>query len=110
MKKLHNSNFELIQDVIKDLDFNYNPSNQEQLEQINKYWSDVVGKKISKLSRVTGLSSENILTVVCSDSFVSNELYFEKQNLLKFMNKNIENMGINIKDIKFDYKKWKEET
>ena len=109
MKKLNNSNFELIEDVIKDLDFNYNPDNEKILEEINKYWCSVVGEKICTFSKIVNISENKILTVSCSDSFVANELYFEKEKILNYMNKNAQNLGIEIKDIKFNYKKWKEE-
>ena len=54
-------------------------------------------------------SADNILTVVCSDSFVANELYLEKNKLTKLMNEKTKNLGIEIKDIRFNYKKWKEQ-
>ena len=109
MKKLNNSNFELLEDIIKELDFQYKQDNQNNLDNLNKYWRELVGKKISAFSKVINFSDKNILTVACSDSFVANELYYEKQNLLEFMNKNMQNLGITIKDIKFNYKKWEEE-
>lgn len=109
MKKLNNSNFELIEDVIKELDLKYNQNDENVLDKMNKYWTEVAGDKISTFSKVIDISKDNILTIACSDSFVANELYFEKQNLLNYMNKNVQNLGIIIKDIKFNYKKWKEE-
>ncbi len=109
MKKLNNSNFELIEDVIKELDFKYNQNDEKILGEIKKFWTQVAGDKISTFSKVIDISENNILTIVCSDSFVANELYLEKQNLLKYMNKNVQNLGIIIKDIKFNYKRWKEE-
>ena len=109
MKKLNNSNFEHIQDVIKELDLSCKQDTSDFIEKLNEYWVSVVGKKISTFSKVADFTEKQILNVICSDSFVANELYFEKQNLLKYMNKNIENLGITIKDIKFNYTKWKEE-
>ena len=110
MKKINNSDFEILKDVIESIDFSYNPDVCEKLEKIKEYWIETIGKKISKLAKVYDFSSDNKLTVSCADSFVANELYLEKEQILKLMNKNAEETGIKIEDIKFDYKKWKEKN
>ena len=68
-----------------------------------------LGEKISKFSKVLELTSSNVLIIVCSDSYAANELYYVKTKLLENMNEKVKNLGIEIKDIKFDYKKWKEQ-
>lgn len=108
MKRINNSNFELIQDVIKELEFNYVENKATEFEMLTGYWIEIVGNKISQFSKVFEISADNILTIVCADSFVANELYFEKKQLVEKMNKKTKNLGITIKDIRFDYKKWKE--
>lgn len=108
MKRINNSNFELIQDVIKGLEFNYVEEKAGEFEKLSSYWIEIVGNKISQFSKVFEISADNTLTIVCADSFVANELYLEKVNLLKKMNKKAEECGITIKDIRFDYKRWKE--
>ena len=110
MKKINNSNFESLKDVIESIDFNYNPDDCQRIEKLQEFWEDTIGKKISKLAKVYGFSSDNKLTVSCADSFVSNELYLEKEKILKIMNRKAEETGIKIEDIKFDYKKWKEKS
>ncbi len=108
MKKLNNSNFSLIEDIIKDISFNYDEENAENIELLSKYWEESVGEKISRLSKVHKYSANDILTVLCSDSYTANELYYVKEKIINIMNEKTKNMGIKIKDIKFDYKKWKE--
>lgn len=110
MKRINNSNFELLQDVIKELEFNYVEKDVQNLEKLMLYWVEVVGNKISQFSKVLEISADNILTIVCSDSFVANELYLEKNNLLKKLNEKAQNLGIKIEDIRFNYKKWKEQN
>ena len=108
MKRINNSNFELLEDIIKNLDFNYDPSHSQTLEKLCGYWSEIIGNKISKFSKVLEISDDNTLTVACADSYIANELYFEKAKLLKKMNEKTRELGIKIVDIRFDYKKWKE--
>ena len=108
MKRLNNSNFELLEDIIKNLDFNYDPSRNQILDSLDSYWIETIGNKISKFSKVLEFSSDDILTVTCADSFIANELYFAKTKIIGEMNKKAKELGIKIEDIKFDYKKWKE--
>lgn len=107
--KRSNLYFESLQSVIKDLQFNYDESKFETDEKLAGYWIETVGNKISQFSKVLDFSADNILTIVCSDSFVANELYLEKDKLTKLMNEKTKNLGIEIKDIRFNYKKWKEQ-
>lgn len=110
MKKINNSNFEILEDVIKNIDFNYNPESAENIKTIEACWAETIGENISKLAKVYNFSSDNKLAVICADSFVSNELYFQKYKLISIMNKKIQKTGIEIRDITFDYKKWKEKN
>lgn len=108
MKKINNSNFEMIQSIIESIDFNYETSVQQAKEELFSSWEEIIGKKISKLSKLYEISADSILTIVCADSFVANELYFEKEKILELVKEKASKLGITIKDIRFDYKKWKE--
>lgn len=107
-KKIHNSNFELIENIIKDMKFNYEESVQDKKQQLFNSWEEIIGKKISKFSKLFEISADNVITVQCADSFVANELYFEKDKIFNLVNKKAQELGIKLEDIKFDYKKWKE--
>ena len=107
-KKIHNSNFELIENIIKDMKFNYEESVQDKKQQLFDSWEEIIGKKISKFSKLFEISSDNVITVQCADSFVANELYFEKDKIFTLVNKKAQELGIKLEGIKFDYKKWKE--
>ncbi len=108
MKKLNNSNFELVQDIIKSIDFNYEPQDEDIKQQFFSSWNEIIGNKISKFSKLYEISADNVLTVLCADSYIASELYFEKDNILKLVKEKADELGIKIKDIKFNYKKWKE--
>ena len=108
MKKLNNSNFELVQDIIKSIDFNYEPQDEDIKQQFFFFFIEIIGNKISKFSKLYEISADNVLTVLCADSYIASELYFEKDNILKLVKEKADELGIKIKDIKFNYKKWKE--
>lgn len=108
MKKLYNSNFELISDIIMSIDFSYDDTLQKNINRLSEFWNEITGEKISKISRVYNILKDSTVLVVCADAFIANELYFERDKLFKLMKEKSEKVGIKIEDIKFDYKKWKE--
>ena len=110
MGKINYSNFETLDEIIKNINFNYKEEAVQKLENLSNCWVEVVGKKISKFSKVLDISDDNKLTIVCADSFVANELYLEKVKLLAMMKEKAHNLGINIIDMNFNYKKWKDEN
>ena len=78
MEERYNSYFESLKSVIKDLNLSYDENKVNNVEMLTGYWIETVGNKISQFSKVLEISADNTLTIVCSDSFVANELYFEK--------------------------------
>ncbi len=108
MKKLNYSNFELIENIIKDINFNYKKDNCEKLENVKDCWVETIGKKISSIAKVYKITDDNILTILCSDSYAANELYLSKEKIIEILNKKTEKFKIKIEDIIFSYKQWKE--
>lgn len=110
MKKLNNSNFELLEEIFKDIQFNGETADYEAREKLFNSWEEIIGSKISKFSKMYELSIENILTIACANSYVANELYFEKDKIFLLIEEKANKLGIKIKDIKFSYKIWKENS
>ena len=108
MEKLNNSNFELLKNIFKEISFDYDETKAGAKEELFKSWEEIIGNKISQMSRMYEISDDNILTIACSDSFVANELYFEKEKIMSLIEEKSQKLGIKIKDIKFNYKIWKE--
>ena len=108
MKKINNSDFESIQNIINNIDFHYEETNQKAQADLFNSWEEIIGNKISKFSKLFEISADNVLTVICRDSFIANELYYEKEKIFSLINKKAEKLGIKLKDIRFDYRKWKE--
>lgn len=109
MKKILYSNFETLEDIIGNLSFDYSQDKVETLNRLSEIWVEVVGNKCSQFSKVLEVSADNILTIVCSDSFVANELYLGKEKLLQNMCKKIVEQGIKIEivDLNINYRRWK---
>ena len=65
---------------------------------LNKFWSNMVGKTISKNTEIINIKNGK-LTIKTSNPVWRNELIFQKEDLLKRLQK--EKLGLNIKEIEF---------
>ena len=108
MEKLNNSNLELLKNIFKEISFSYDETQTAAREELFNSWEEIIGNKISKMSKMYEISDDDVLTIACSDSFVANELYFEKEKIMSLIEEKAQKLGIKIKDIKFNYKIWKE--
>ena len=110
MKKLKYSNFELLKNVFEEIAINYDESKTQAKQELFDSWQEIIGEKISKFSKLYEISDDNVLTIACTDSFIANELFMEKQKIFTLIVEKAEKLGINIKDIRFNYKIWKESS
>ncbi len=110
MVKLSNSNFEKIEDIIKALGISFDAEKHRTRELLTQAWGEVVGNKLLRFSKVYEINADNILTIACCDFAAANELYNIEKKILEQMNKKLEKMGIEIRGIKFDYRKWEEQN
>ena len=100
--------FETIQDIMKTLDFGYDEAAGKRAGMLESAFQSFAGGKFSTSARIYDILEDNTAVVVCSDAVTANELYMEKDKLLNIMDEKVQKSGIKIKDIKIDYKKWKE--
>ena len=82
MKKLNNSQFELLKDIFEQITINYDENQEEKRQELFDSWPEIIGQKIAKVSKLYEISADNVLTIACADSFVTNELFMEKQRTL----------------------------
>lgn len=106
MKKIRYSNFESIQDVISHMDFKYDAPLEAQKQQLFDEWIDVVGTKLSTVSRPLEVTKNNVLIISCANSFIANELFLVKNSLLELLQEKVQDSKVEIRDLKFDYKSW----
>lgn len=75
-----------------------------------KFWSKVVGKKFENVSEAVSISNRSgkiILTVACASAAVTGELMMFKLQLLNKFNTFSKPLGVEIEDINFSHKIWK---
>ena len=73
-----------------------------------KFWPKIAGKKFEKYSRPESITPSNVLVVACANAAVSSELTMFKQDILKKIKTYANPLGIEIVDINFSHKIWKQ--
>lgn len=71
-----------------------------------KFWDKIVGKKFSEKSKPYSMMGGGVLVIACASSAVSQELMLQKPQILEKFKPYLKSLHMNVKDIKFDCKKW----
>lgn len=74
-----------------------------------KFWSKVAGAKFAAKSKPYSMLGGGIMVIACENSVIAQELMLKKTQLLVKFKPYLESLKINVKDLKFDAKKWQNE-
>ena len=74
-----------------------------------KFWSKVAGAKFAAKSKPYSMLGGGVMVIACENSIVAQELMLKKTQLLVKFKPYLESLKINVKDLKFDAKKWEGE-
>jgi len=96
------SSEELIADLMEQKEF------KKAITRSNlyKFWSKVAGAKFAAKSRPYSIMSGGIMVIACETPVVAQELMLKKTQLLIRFKPYLESLKMNVKDLKFDAKKW----
>ena len=75
-----------------------------------KFWKNVAGEKFAQNSRPFSMLKGNIMVIACKTPIVAQELMLRKTQLITKLQPYLKSLKMNIKDLKFDYKKWTDEN
>ena len=71
-----------------------------------KFWSKVVGPKFAEKSKPYSMLGGGPMVIACENAIVAQELMLKKTQLLVKLQPYMKSLKMNIKDLKFDAKKW----
>lgn len=74
-----------------------------------KFWDKIVGKKFSDKSKPYSMMGGGVLIIACANSAVAQELTLQKFQILEKFKPYLKSLKLNVKDMKFDVKKWESE-
>lgn len=71
-----------------------------------KFWGKIAGEKFAKKSKPYSLMAGGIMVIACENPIVAQELTLRKTQLLVKFEPYLKSLKLNVKDLKFDPKKW----
>ena len=75
-----------------------------------KFWDKVAGAKFAQKSKPYSLLSGGVMVIACENGIVAQELMLKKTQLLVKFKPYLESLKLKVTDLKFDPKKWVQET
>lgn len=75
-----------------------------------KFWGKVAGAKFASKSRPYSMIGGGVMVIACENSIVAQELMLKKTQILVKLKPYLESLKMNVKDLKFDAKKWMSEA
>lgn len=74
-----------------------------------KFWGKAAGAKFAAKSRPYSMLGGGVMVIACENSIVAQELMLKKTQILVKLKPYLESLKMNVKDLKFDAKKWEAE-
>ena len=71
-----------------------------------KFWGKIAGEKFAKRSKPYSMMSGGVMVVACENAIVAQELTLRKNQLLAKFEPYLKSLKLNVKDLRFDPKKW----
>lgn len=105
-KKILYTDFETTESIVESLLSSKDLKKAVTRSNLYRFWEKVVGKKFSDKSRPFSMMGGGLLIVACENSAVAQELMLQKKQILEKFQPYLKSLHLNVKDIKFDPKKW----
>jgi len=106
MKKILYSDFEDASSIIEKMMQSKDLKKAITRNNLYKFWEKIVGKKFSAKSKPFGMLGGGTIIIACANSSIAQELQLQKPQLLEKFQPYLKSLHMNVKDIKFDCKKW----
>lgn len=103
------TDFEGVDSVIAELLNNKDIKKAITRSNLYKFWKSIVGEKFGEKSKPYSMIGGGVMVIACANNVVAQELLYQKTMIIKKFAPYLKSLKINLKDIKFDPKKWVEE-
>lgn len=74
-----------------------------------KFWKQAAGENFANRSRPYSMLPGNIMVVACENAIIAQELLLNKARILAKFQPYAKSLKMEVKDLKFDPKRWSEE-
>ena len=106
MKKVLYTDFVTSESLIEELLGNKEIKKAITRNNLYKFWGKIVGEKFAQKSRPYSMLGGGVMVVACENAIVAQELTLRKNQLLVKFEPYLKSLKMNIKDLRFDPKKW----
>ncbi len=103
------TDFEGVDSVIAELLNNKDIKKAVTRSNLYKFWKSIVGEKFGEKSKPYSMIGGGVMVIACANNVVAQELLYQKIMIIKKFAPYLKSLKINLKDIKFDPKKWVDE-
>ncbi len=100
------TDFEGVDSVIAELLNNKDIKKAVTRSNLYKFWKSIVGEKFGEKSKPYSMIGGGVMVIACANNVVAQELLYQKTMIIKKFAPYLKSLKINLKDIKFDPKKW----
>ena len=107
-KKVLYTDFEGIDGVIADLLQNKDIKKAVTRSNLYRFWKSIVGEKFGEKSKPYSMIGGGVMVIACANNVVAQELLYQKNIIIEKFSPYLKSLKINLKDLKFDPKKWSE--
>lgn len=105
-KKSIYTDFETTESIVESLLSSKELKKAVTRSNLYRFWEKVVGKKFSDKSKPYSMGVNATMIIACENSAVAQELMLQKKQVLEKFQPYLKSLHLNVKDLKFDPKKW----
>lgn len=109
MKKILYTDFVTTEDMVASFLENKEVKKAVNRSNLYQFWKRIVNPKYKEKSRPWGMGGAGLMIIACENSIVAQELAMNKIQLLAKLAPYMKTLKINVKDLKFDVKRWESE-
>ena len=106
MKKILYTDFEDAASIIEGMLTSKDFKKAITRNNLYKFWGKIAGEKFAKRSKPYSMMSGGVMVVACENAIVAQELTLRKNQLLAKFEPYLKSLKLNVKDLRFDPKKW----
>ncbi len=106
MKRILYTDFVTTESLVEDLLGKKEIKKAITRNNLYKFWDKVAGEKFGKKSKPYSMIGGGVMIIACENAIVAQELNLRKTQLLVKFEPYLKSLKLNVKDLRFDPKKW----
>lgn len=110
MKKILYTDFTASEEIISAMLEDKEIKRAVNRSNLYTFWKKAVPAKYKEKSRPWGMGGNGLMIVACENSIVAQELTMNKIQILAKLEPYIKSLKMNVKDLKFDVKRWESDV